>query len=70
MNIYDLTNCPYSQRNGYYGGAAGDKDGIIIDGEPWICKYPKPIVSIRSRHNEKKSGFPRGQYLSGHLAIL
>lgn len=26
MDIYDLTNCPYSQRNGYYGGAAGDKD--------------------------------------------
>ena len=28
-----------------------------------------PIVSIRSCHI-KKSGFPRGQYLSGHLVIL
>ena len=33
MVIYDLTKCPYSSRNGSYGGAASDKDGILIDNE-------------------------------------
>lgn len=47
MKIHDFGNCPYSPRNGFYGGAAGDKDGVFIDGEPWICKYPKPTVGMR-----------------------
>ena len=40
MEIFDLSNSEYSNRNGSYGGAAGDKDGIVINGEPWITKYP------------------------------
>ena len=51
MKIYDFNDCPYSSRNGYYGGAAGDKDGILIDGKPWICKYPKPTVGMRGMAN-------------------
>lgn len=41
MEIFDFSNAEYSNRNGSYGGAAGDKDGIVINGEPWIAKYPK-----------------------------
>jgi len=68
MDIYDLTNCPYSQRNGYYGGAAGDKDGIIIDGEPWICKYPKPTVGMRGTANlAPYSSTPLSEYLGSHI---
>lgn len=37
--IYDLSNCPYSNRHGTYGGAAGDKDGILINNEYWIVKH-------------------------------
>ena len=40
MEIFDFSNAEYSNRNGSYGGAAGDKDGIVINGEPWIAKYP------------------------------
>ncbi len=43
MEIFDFSNAEYSNRNGSYGGAAGDKDGIVINGEPWIAKYPKPV---------------------------
>ena len=39
MRIYDLTNCPYSNRNGSYGGAAGDKDGILIEGEAVYTRF-------------------------------
>ena len=45
MEILDLSNSEYSNRNGSYGGAAGDKDGIVINGEPWIAKYPKYVWS-------------------------
>ena len=41
MEIFDFSNAEYSNRNGSYGGAAGDKDGVVINGEPWIAKYPK-----------------------------
>ena len=41
MEIFDFSNAEYSNRNGSYGGAAGDKDGILINGEPWMAKYPK-----------------------------
>lgn len=39
--IYDLSSCELNERNGTYGGKAGDKEGITIDGEHWIVKYPK-----------------------------
>ena len=41
MEIFDFSIAEYSNRNGSYGGAAGDKDGILINGESWIAKYPK-----------------------------
>ena len=52
MRIYDLTNCPYSNRNGSYGGAAGDKDGILIDGEEWIAKYPKATIGMHKNDKD------------------
>ena len=45
FNFNDINRYPYSDRNGEYGGQAGLKDGILIDGEPWIIKYPKKYKS-------------------------
>lgn len=41
MRIFDFSSCPFSDRNGTYGGNSGDKEGVLIEGEPWIIKYPK-----------------------------
>jgi hypothetical protein len=46
MEIIDVSDNAYSFRHGRYGGQAGDKDGIIIDGENWIVKYPKSTRSM------------------------
>ncbi|MDF2844825.1 MAG: hypothetical protein K0R00_3251 [Herbinix sp.] len=46
MNIYDLSKCPFSDRNGSYGGLAGRKDGILIGDERWIVKYPKKTTGM------------------------
>lgn len=68
MKIHDFSNCPYSPRNGFYGGAAGDKDGILIDGEPWICKYPKPTVGMRGMANlAPYASTPLSEYLGSHI---
>lgn len=38
--IMNLDKYENNERNGMYGGKAGDKEGITIDGEYWIVKYP------------------------------
>ena len=40
MEIFDFSNAKKRKKNGSYGEAAGDKDGIVINGKPWIAKYP------------------------------
>lgn len=47
MEIIDLSSCAYSSRHGTYGGMAGDKDGIIYNGDAWIVKYPKSTRGFR-----------------------
>ena len=39
VEIVDLRDCGKSGL--FYGGRAGQKEGILIDGEPWIAKYPR-----------------------------
>lgn len=68
MEIYDFSNAEYSNRNGSYGGAAGDKDGIVINGEPWIAKYPKSNEGMAK--NDKLSRFsqtPLSEYIGSHI---
>lgn len=36
VEIVDLRECEKSGL--FYGGRAGQKEGILIDGEPWIAK--------------------------------
>ena len=44
LKIYDFNDCSISERNGFYGGQAGSKEGIVFNGENWIIKYPKSTV--------------------------
>lgn len=44
--IVDLNHCGLSRKNGMYGGAAGNKDGIVYEGEHWLIKYPKNIKGL------------------------
>ena len=47
IKVLNLENAPLSDRNGSYGGAAGSKEGILIDREYWLVKYPKSTRSMR-----------------------
>lgn len=35
VEIVDLNDCRLSRKNGMYGGAAGNKDGIEYNDENW-----------------------------------
>ena len=39
IKMYNLENCPLSDKNGAYGGHAGLKEGIIFDNKYWLVKY-------------------------------
>lgn len=45
--INNLNQYPISERNGSYGGNAGSKDGLLIDNEFWMIKYPKSTKGMR-----------------------
>lgn len=68
MEIVDLKNVRYSDRNGSYGGAAGDKDGIFYNNQLWILKYPKSNVHmIKNDKLSTISQTPLSEYIGSHI---
>ena len=67
MVIYDLSHCRYSDRHGLYGGYGGDKDGVIINGERWIVKYPKSTKSMNVSPDLKYTTSPVSEYIGSHI---
>ncbi len=65
--IYNLNDCPISERNSSYGGNSGDKEGIIIDGEPWLVKYPKDASYLHNTGELKEILTPLSEYIGSHI---
>lgn len=65
MDIIDLTSCPTSGL--FYGGRAGQKTGILIGGEPWIAKYPRPGRELTGRHVPSYTSSPVAEWLGSHI---
>lgn len=66
ITIFDLNAYSTNERNGMYGGQAGDKEGITIDGEYWIVKYPKSTRGMRGEI-ESYTTAPLSEYIGSHL---
>lgn len=64
--IYDFDTCPVNERNGTYGGKAGDKEGITINGEYWIVKYPKSTVGMRGDLTSYTTS-PLSEYIGSNI---
>ena len=64
-HIYDFNTCSLSFKNGTYGGSAGDKDGVVIDGEEWLIKYPKSLKEF-SGDLSPYSTSPLSEYVGSH----
>jgi hypothetical protein len=71
VEIINLDNCKLGRKNGMYGGAAGNKDGIIYNGESWLIKYPKNIAGLERTGDASYSTSPLCEYIGSHIyAIL
>lgn len=64
--ILNLENAPLSDRNGTYGGAAGSKEGILIDGEYWLVKYPQSTKSMTGDLDSYTTS-PLSEYIGSHI---
>jgi hypothetical protein len=56
----------YEQGDLAYGGDAGKKLNLIIDGENWLIKYPQRSKSTGER-NSSYSNSPLSEYLGSHI---
>lgn len=65
MEIVDLRDCPTSGI--FYGGRAGQKEGILIDGAPWIAKYPRTTRDLQGKHLPPYTSSPLSEYLGSHI---
>lgn len=65
--IHDLSFAPYSDRHGLYGGQAGDKDGIILNDEYWIVKYPKSTRDMKGIDLPSYTTSPLSEYIGSHI---
>lgn len=65
MTIIDLNSFPVNERNGTYGGKAGDKEGITINGEYWIVKYPQTAKDIKGV--DFCTTAPLSEYIGSHI---
>ena len=64
--IYNLNDSPLSDRNGIYGGKAGSKEGILIDDEYWLVKYPKSTKSMNDLDLSYTTA-PLSEYIGSHI---
>ena len=67
MRIFDFSSCQFSDRNGTYGGNSGDKEGVLIEGEPWIIKYPKKGSRLTNVSDLHYSTTPESEYIGSHI---
>lgn len=64
--IYDLDKYSVNERNGMYGGKAGDKEGITINNEYWIVKYPKSTNGMKGDIDSYTTS-PLSEYIGSHI---
>ena len=65
MIIEDFDGLPESGL--YYGGRAGRKAGVLIDGEPWILKFPRPGRELAGRHVPSYTSSPVSEWVASHI---
>lgn len=68
VEIADLRGCASSGE--FYGGRAGRKVGILIDGEPWMAKFPRTTRDLMGKHLPSYTSSPLAEYLGSHIYTL
>lgn len=63
--IADLRGCEFSGL--FYGGRAGQKEGILINGKPWIAKYPRTTRDLVGRNLPSYTSSPLSEHLGARI---
>lgn len=66
INILDLNGYKLSNRNGMYGGMAGSKEGVLINNEYWLIKYPKSTKGMNVEEISYTTS-PLSEYIGSHV---
>ena len=64
--IFNFENVKLSDRNGIYGGMAGQKEGVLINNEYWLIKYPKSTRSMNTMDISYTTS-PLSEYIGSHI---
>lgn len=65
--IRNLDSCEYSKKDGEYGGMSGFKEGLIIDGENWLIKYPKNAQYLKRNDGMNYTTDPVSEYIGSQI---
>lgn len=63
--ILDLRSSPKSGL--FYSGNDCCKEGVLIDGEPWIAKYPRTTRDLKGKHLPSYTSSPVSEYIGSHV---
>lgn len=57
----------FNRNNLLYGGRAGQKYGITINGEAWIVKFPRTTRDLAGKRLPSYTSSPVSEYLGAHI---
>ena len=66
----NLDNYPYSEKDGEYGGNSCLKEGLVIDDENWLIKYPRNAAYLKRHEELEYTNDTVSEYLGSHIYAL
>lgn len=67
IEMIDFSSCELSSRNLQYGGRAGEKRGVIYNGEFWFLKFPKNTIGMRKVDGLSYVTSPLSEYIGSNI---
>lgn len=67
IKMIDFSNCELSSRNLEYGGRAGEKKGIIYNGNFWFLKFPKNASAMNNANGLSYVTSPLSEYIGSNI---
>jgi len=67
IKMIDFTNFELSSRNLEYGGRAGEKKGIIFNGDYWFLKFPKNTTGMGKVKGLSYVTSPLSEYIGSNI---
>lgn len=65
MELIDFASCEPLPR--FYGGNAGRKISVLLDGAPWMLKFPESTKGFKGKHLASYTTSPLSEYIGSHL---